>query len=151
IQFSLTGGPWLGDTVPMTSSDRGLLRRRGAEQDTKVTFVELFFDLVFVFAITQLSHALLEHLTVLGSLQTCLLFMAVWWVWIYTSWATNWLDPDKTAVRVMLFALMLAGLVLSTSIPLAFEAKGLAFAAAYVFMQVGRGLFTLWALGRANP
>jgi low temperature requirement protein LtrA len=79
------------------------------------------------------------------------MLMAVWWVWVYTSWATNWLDPEKTAVRLMLFVLMLAGLVLSTSIPLAFGSKGPAFAGAYVFMQVGRGLFTMWAMRRTSP
>ena len=77
--------------------------------------------------------------------------MAVWWVWIFTSWVTNWLDPDQAPVRLMLFVLMLAGLVLSTSLPQAFESQGLAFAAAYVFMQVGRSLFVLWALGRHHP
>ena len=135
----------------MTSGNHGLLRERGGEQSTKVTFVELFFDLVFVFAVTQLSHSLLEHLTLMGAVQTALLLMAVWWVWIYTSWATNWLDPEKTAVRLMLFVLMMAGLVLSTSIPLAFESKGLVFAGTYVFMQVGRGLFTMWAMRRTSP
>ena len=120
-------------------------------KSSKVTFVELFFDLVFVFAVTQLSHALLEHLTFSGAVQTTLLLMAVWWVWIYTSWATNWLDPEKIAVRLMIFALMLAGLVLSTSIPHAFDTKATAFAGAYVFMQVGRGLFTMVAVRRGKP
>ena len=64
-------------------------------QRSRVTFIELFFDLVFVFAITQISHALLAHFTFLGAVQTALLFMAVWWVWIYTAWVTNWLDPDR--------------------------------------------------------
>ena len=59
-----------------------------------------------------------------ASCETVLLLMAVWWVWIYTTWVTNWLDPDKTPVRLMLFALMLAGLVLSTSIPDAFGEQG---------------------------
>ncbi len=128
-----------------------LLRVRGGHEHSRVTYVELFFDLVFVFAITQLSHTLLEHLTPGGLLQTALLFLAVWWVWIYTSWATNWLDPEKAPVRLMLFVLMLAGLVLSTSIPKAFETKGLAFAGAYVVMQVGRCLFTTWALKGHSP
>jgi low temperature requirement protein LtrA len=70
--------------------------------------------------------------------------MAVWWVWIYTAWITNWLDPRRSVVRLMLFALMLAGLFLSTSIPQAFGDRGLVFAAAYVAMQVGRSLFMLW-------
>ncbi|KAB2917913.1 MAG: hypothetical protein F9K29_08755 [Hyphomicrobiaceae bacterium] len=137
----------------MTNGDgiSDLRRARHADEHVKVTFVELFFDLVFVFAVTQLSHALLQHFSPMGIVQTVLLLMAVWWVWIYTSWVTNWLDPDRTAVRLMLFALMLAGLVLSTSIPKAFESKGLAFAGAYVFMQVGRCLFTLWSLRRHSP
>jgi low temperature requirement protein LtrA len=128
-----------------------LLRPREAHGHARVTNVELFFDLVFVFAVTQLSHHLLKNLTPMGTLHTCLLFVAVWWVWIYTSWVTNWLDPERTPVRLLLFGLMLAGLVLATSIPQAFGARGLQFAAAYVAMQVGRSLFTLWALGAASP
>lgn len=130
--------------VPKPPTD--LLRVRGERNDGKVTFVELFFDLVFVFAITQLSHALLHHFTVAGALETALLFLAVWWVWIFTTWVTNWLDPRRTAVRLMLFALMLAGLVMSMSIPTAFGDGGLAFALAYAASQVGRSLFMLWAL-----
>lgn len=129
----------------MTRASNSLLRVRGGHQDNKVTFVELFFDLVFVYAVTQLSHHLLHHLTTLGAIETALLMMAVWWVWIYTSWVTNWLNPDRTPVRLMLFVLMLAGLVLSTSLPEAFGERGLPFALAYVFMQVGRSLFTCWA------
>jgi len=134
----------------MTGSEPGtrLLRKRTSHADSKVTFIELFFDLVFVFAVTQLSHSLLAHLDLAGALHTLLLLMAVWWVWIYTSWVTNWLDPERPPVRLALLALMLAGLLLSTSIPKAFESQGLVFAGAFVFMQVGRTLFTLWAIGR---
>jgi len=128
-----------------------LLRQIGAHEHARVTYIELFFDLVFVFAVTQLSHSLLNHLTWSGALHTLLLFLAVWWVWIYTSWVTNWLDPERTPVRLLLLALMLGGLVMSTSLPEAFYAKGLPFAVAYVFMQVGRSLFMLWGLGDANP
>ncbi|WP_395675167.1 low temperature requirement protein A [Inquilinus sp.] len=127
---------------------RNLLRQRQGHEHGKVTFVELFFDLVFVFAITQLSHSLLKDLTLLGALHTGLLFLAVWWVWIYTSWVTNWLDPERTPVRLLLLVLMLAGLILSTSLPEAFAEKGLAFAGAYVFMQVGRSLFMAVAVRR---
>jgi low temperature requirement protein LtrA len=127
-----------------------LLRERGGHE-ARVGFVELFFDLVFVFAVTQLSHHLLKHLSPQGAFETLLLFLAVWWVWIYTTWITNWLDPERTPVRLMLLALMLAGLVLSTSIPTAFDEGGLTFAAAYVSMQVGRSVFMLWALGDEQP
>jgi low temperature requirement protein LtrA len=128
-----------------------LLRARSSDGHSRVTFVELFFDLVFVFAITQLSHHLLHHLTLVGALQTLLLLLAVWWVWIFTAWVTNWLDPQTTAVRLMLFALMLAGLMLSASIPKAFEERGLWFAGAYVSMQVGRSLFMMWTLREVSP
>jgi low temperature requirement protein LtrA len=108
--------------------------------------IELFFDLVFVFAVTQLSHGLLGDLTLTGALQTALLLVAVWWVWIYTAWVTNWLDPTRTEVRACLFVLMLAGLWLSVSLPQAFGERAGVFAAAYVFMQVGRSAFFLWAV-----
>jgi low temperature requirement protein LtrA len=113
------------------------------KQHSRVTYAELFFDLVFVFAVTQISHTLLGRFTPLGALQTTLLFLAVWWVWVYTSWITNWLNPETTPVRILLFVLMLGGLVLSTSIPKAFESRGLWFATAYAAMQVGKTVF-LW-------
>ena len=112
-------------------------------QHSRVTYAELFFDLVFVFAVTQISHTLLHHFTPLGTVQVTLLFVAVWWVWVYTSWITNWLNPEKTPVRLLLFLMTLGGLVLSTSIPTAFEERGLWFAVAYAAMQVGKTVF-LW-------
>jgi len=132
-------------------ADGNWLRAKGSKNENKVSFVELFFDLVFVFSISQLAHALTEHFTLLGVVEVTLQVFAVWWVWVYTAWVTNWLDPDRMPVRVMLFGLMLAGLVLSASIPEAFGEKGLLFAGAYVFMQVGRSAFMLYALRRANP
>jgi low temperature requirement protein LtrA len=128
-----------------TDHQRGaMFRTIVPNQHSRVTYAELFFDLVFVFAVTQLSHTLLGRFTPEGALQVTLLFLAVWWVWVYTSWITNWLDPEKTPVRLLLFALTLGGLVLSTSIPQAFESRGLWFAAAYAAMQVGKTVF-LWA------
>src|SRR5258707_3088672 len=125
-------------------NQRGALFRTSApHQHSRVTYAELFFDLVFVFAVTQISHPLLGRLTALGLAETPLLFLAVWWVWVYTSWITNWLNPELTPVRILLFSLMLGGLVLSTSIPKAFESRGLWFAVAYAAMQVGRTIFLL--------
>ncbi|MGO1069425.1 low temperature requirement protein A [Lysobacter sp. CA199] len=134
----------------MTQPRTTLLRIR--EGHAKVGYAELFFDLVFVFAITQLSHTLLEHLSLAGALRTGLLFLGVWWLWIYTSWVTNWLDPEKIPVRLMIFGLMLGGLLLSSSLPEAFAERGLAFAAVFAAMQVGRSAFMLWALrGGRSP
>jgi low temperature requirement protein LtrA len=125
-----------------------LFRVIAPHKHSRVTNAELFFDLVFVFAVTQLSHTLLHHFTALGAVQVTLLFLAVWWVWVYTTWVTNWLDPEQTPVRILLFLLMLGGLVLSTTIPTAFEGRGLWFAIAYVAMQTGRTLFWLLATPR---
>lgn len=124
----------------------GLLRRRG-ERNHRVTFIELFFDLVYVFAITQLSHRLIEHLSVRGALETLLLLLAVWWVWSATAWITNWFDPDQRIVRAMLVGVMLVGLVMSATLPDAFGDRGLVFAGAYVAIQVGRSLFAVATLG----
>jgi low temperature requirement protein LtrA len=121
------------------------LRARQGHEHSRVTNVELFFDLVFVFAVTQLSHGLLAHLTPLGALQITVLTFAVWWTWNYTAWTTNWLDPDRIAVRLMLFALMLTGLVMAASIPKAFEERAWAFVLAYLIGHIGRSLFMLWA------
>jgi low temperature requirement protein LtrA len=123
---------------------QNLLRSR--EHHARVTNVELFFDLVFVFAVTQLSHSLLAHLSLVGALQTLFLMLAVWWVWMYTCWFTNWIDPDKPSVRMMMFVLMFAGLLLSAAIPNAFGAEGLLFASAYAFMQVVRTGFLVVAV-----
>ena len=57
-----------------------LLRTRTSHEDSKVAYVELFFDLVFVFAITQLSHSLLHHFSWTGLAETGFLMLAVWWV-----------------------------------------------------------------------
>lgn len=128
-----------------------LFRPRSEHGHAPVTHIELFFDLVFVFAITQLAHGLLAHLTLIGALQTLLLLFAVWWVWICTTWAANWLDPDRAHVRLMLILLMLAGLALSSTIPYAFGERGWVFAAAYCSMQIGRTLYVIWASAGVHP
>ena len=121
------------------------LRRQQGGQ--RVTFVELFVDLVYVLAVTQLSHLLLEHLGVHGAAQTALLLMAVWTAWIYNAWFTNWFDPDRRVVRLVLLGVMLASLLMSASLPEAFGERGVVFATAYVTMQVGRTVFVIAALG----
>jgi low temperature requirement protein LtrA len=121
------------------------LRDDQEQVDHSVSPLELFFDLVFVFAVTQLSHYLLAHHTPVGALQTLVMFLAVWWAWIYTAWATNWLDPDCAQVRIVLICVMLLGMVMSILVPGAFGDHGLLFALAYVAIQVGRTAYTAWA------
>jgi len=124
----------------------GLLRKQNGHH-AQVGYIELFFDLVYVFAITQLSHYLLEHRDWIGALQMLILFLAVWWAWIYTIWATNWIDPEHGGNRLVLGAVMIAGLIMASAIPDAFRNTGAIFAVAYVTLQIGRTLYVSWACG----
>jgi low temperature requirement protein LtrA len=128
---------------------RELMRARGAG-GSRVTNIELFFDLVYVFAVTQLSHYLLHHLTVIGALQGAVLLTMVWQLWAYTTWVTNWLDPERIPVRLLLLALMVIGLVMSAALPSAFTDSGLIVGCSYAVMQIGRSIFAVWAL-RGQP
>jgi low temperature requirement protein LtrA len=133
----------------MYVSDHGGPLRTRDSSEQRVAPLELFFDLVYVFAVTQLSHLLLDHLSVRGVLETLLLLLAVWWVWVYTAWFTNWFDPDRLPVRLVLVAVMLASLLMSVAIPEAFGERGLMFALAYVAIQVGRTAFAMLALRKS--
>jgi low temperature requirement protein LtrA len=129
--------------------NRRFLRPRSGSEE-RVTPIELFFDLVFVFAVTQLSHRLLEHLTLGGAAETLLLLLAVWVAWTYMTWVVNWFNPELFAVRAMLVAAAFGSLVLAASIPGALGARGLGFAGAFVAMHIGRPLFALAALRDAQ-
>lgn len=120
-----------------------LLRGHGGGH-APVSYLELFFDLVFVFAITQLSHTLHRHLSWHGFAEALVMFLAVWWGWIYTTWVTNWANPDRLPVRLLLLAVMLASLLMAVAIPTAFAAQGLVFAGAYVALQLGRSAWATW-------
>jgi low temperature requirement protein LtrA len=122
-------------------------RRRGAE---RITNAELFFDLVYVFAVTQLSRHLLGRPTVTGALQTALLLAMVWLLWAYTAWVTNWLDPERLPVRWLLLALLLVALVMWAAIPESFGARGLIIGIGYALSQIGRSIFAVVAL-RGRP
>ena len=115
--------------------------RRAAGVEQRATTLELFYDLVFVFAITQVSHLLLAHLTWEGAGQSALVLLVVWWSWNYTTWVTNELDPASVVVRLLLIALMLGSLLMAIAIPEAFGDKALLFAASYVAIQIGRHSF----------
>ena len=108
--------------------------------DRRATALELFYDLVFVFAVTQVSYVLLSDLTWSGAGQALLVLLVVWWAWTYTTWVTNELDTDSTPVRFVLLAIMFASLLMAVAIPEAFGSRALLFAGAYVAIQVGRAV-----------
>jgi low temperature requirement protein LtrA len=133
------------------NGDQRHLLLRSRANEAKVLNEELFFDLVYVFAVTQLSHYLLDHLTLLGAAQTLLMWFAVWLGWQYTAWVTNWFNPGALPIRLVLFAIMIVALVMSAALPQAFGERGLIFAGCYALIQVGRTLWVLLALERGSP
>ena len=135
-------------TARSPSSPLAHLRARGEEGPQRTTTVELFFDLVYVFAITQLSHLILDDLTVGGVAQAAFLLVVVWWAWIYTTWMANWFDPASPAVRTILTGVMLASLLMAAALPEAFGDHGMLFAASYVALQVGRNAAAMTLLAR---
>jgi low temperature requirement protein LtrA len=125
-----------------------LRRQDSADETARVSTLELFYDLVFVFAITQVSHLLLEHLDWTGAGQTALVLLVIWWSWNFTTWATNELDPDATWVRMLLIGLMLLSLTMAIAIPEAFGDHALLFAGSYVSIQLTRQGFLTFVAGR---
>ena len=136
-------------SVSAPGQPRSVLRLRDGRH-ARVTYEELFFDLVYVFAVTQISHELLHNLTPLGLLETLILWFAVWLGWQYACWMTNWLDPEVPRVRGLVFASMFLALIMASSIPLAFDSRGLIFAVALVLLQAGRTAVVLWMLPKGH-
>jgi low temperature requirement protein LtrA len=119
-----------------------IIRTRG-EGEQRATFFELFFDLVYVFAVTQLSHNLVADLTWSGAAETAFMLVALYWAWNYTTWMTNWFDPDAVPVRLVLVFVMLASLLMAVAIPGGFSEHTLLFACAYSGLQIGRNAFVV--------
>jgi low temperature requirement protein LtrA len=129
---------------------RHLRPRDGDEQRT--TAFELFFDLVYVFAVTQLSHLVIDgELRIVAIGRAAFLLLVVWWAWIYTTWMVNWFDPRSVVVRGVLMGVALASLLMSAAIPTAFTGHALLFAGAYVALQVGRDVAQMLMLNRDEP
>jgi low temperature requirement protein LtrA len=123
------------------SDPAGVLR--GQFQSQRVDFLELIFDVVFVFAVTQLSQRLFNNLNWLGLYRDVVLLLAMWWVWYRMAWTTNRYNPNRAAIRLMIFVTMLATLLMSSAISHAFARHdlGLVFAWIYVAVQVLRHLW----------
>ncbi len=103
-----------------------------------VTPLELFFDVVFVLAITQSTAYMAEHPTWTGLLQGLLILAVLWWGWVGYAWLTSTVDPEEGFVRLAVFAAMAALLVVSLAIPEAFDDLGLLFAGAYAIFRLGQ-------------
>jgi low temperature requirement protein LtrA len=119
----------------MTSGAAGLLRR---PEEPRATYLELFFDLVFVFVLARLSQELLEHLSWSSAFQTLVLLLALCAIWANTARFTDRLDPQQPLIQLLVIATMFSTLLLAAAAPEAFGEQGLVFAGLYVATQVGR-------------
>jgi low temperature requirement protein LtrA len=131
---------------------RGRVRRHGGRADEvafrgiaapppdtdqkRVEPLELFFDLVFVFALTQVTARLAEDLSWGGLLRGLLVLAAIWWAWAAYAWLTNEVDGERRGVRLAIVGAMIAMLLASLAIPGAFEQDALLFALAYLGVRV---------------
>src|SRR3954454_19215659 len=127
------------------------------EGEERVTNLELFFDLVFVFAITQVTSLMAHHPTWTGVGQGMLVLAALWFAWASFAWLTNTLNPEEGAVRLAIFAPMAALLICSLAVPRAFTSDGAAFGACYLVVRsmhlalyaiAARSDATLWPVVR---
>jgi low temperature requirement protein LtrA len=129
----------------MTAGKTGELLRDHAEPQ-RATYVELFFDVILVFALTRLSHTLFTDLSWLGALHTVILLAAFWWVWVFTAWTTDRLNPAQPAIQLVIIPIMLGTLIMAAAVPTAFGEDGMIFAGTYVTIQVGRAFFVTVAM-----
>ncbi|MEV4170691.1 low temperature requirement protein A [Nonomuraea sp. NPDC049709] len=98
----------------------------------RVTPTELFFDLVFVFVVTQVTHAVERHPGWEGLFKGLLPMVVVWWMFSAFGWLTNAVRPDAVGVRILLILAMMAFFVMGLDVPYAFEPEGWAFPVAYL-------------------
>jgi low temperature requirement protein LtrA len=118
-----------------TASSRRRLRTALREGE-RVSPLELFFDLVFVLAITQCTQLMSDNPTWTGLAQGLAVLTVLWWAWAGYAWLTSVVDPEDDAVRAFIFAAMAAFLVVALCVPHAFSDLGLEFALAYGFVRV---------------
>jgi low temperature requirement protein LtrA len=110
----------------------------GLEQDDehRVTPLELFFDLVFVFAMTQVTSLLVDDPTWGGVLRGMLVLAALWWAWTAYAWLTSAADVDEGGVRLVMLGSMGAMLIVALAVPGAFGGDAVIFAVAYLVVRI---------------
>src|SRR5688500_4751804 len=127
-----------------------VIRDGEGEYEQRVTPLELFFDLVFVFAITQVTGFLADNSTWDGLLRGLFLLGVLWWAWAAYAWLTNTLNPEEGLVRIAVFASVGAMLIVALATPNAFAADGIVFGIAYFTVRALH--LVLFAIaGRGDP
>ena len=134
----------MSDVAPLVEEPRA------TEEERKTSYIELFFDLVFVFAFTQVTALILEDTSVQGFLRSALVLAMVWWAWSAYAWMTNAIDIENVVTRLIVFAAMAAGFFMALAVPDAFQDEAAWFAVAYFVVRVLNSTLYAWGV-RGNP
>ena len=135
-----------GSAAPTKTHRLNAVMREGET----VTPLELFFDLVFVLALTQCTALMAEQPTWEGLAKGLLVLGVLWWAWVGYAWLTSVVDPEEGAVRISIFAAMAALLIVSLCVPQAFDGLALEFALAYGVVRAGQ-IALFWIASRDEP
>ncbi|MFC6020428.1 low temperature requirement protein A [Plantactinospora solaniradicis] len=122
-----------------------LLRKPRSPRE--VSFLELFFDLAIIFALTQIAQRFLRDFGWENSVQTLILLAAIWSLWVAGALMTDWFNPDEPYVHLLTIAGMFGGLLVAAAVPDAFAGHGFVFAGTYVAVNLGRHLANVRTLG----
>src|SRR5262249_28140546 len=120
------------------------------ELEQRTSYLELFFDLVFVFAITQVTTLINEHPTAGGFARSALVLGVVWWAWSGYAWLTNAIDIDSFGVRLAMLVATLGSLLVAQAVPHAYDTQGAWLAVPYLGIRVLHSVLYLWGL-REDP
>jgi low temperature requirement protein LtrA len=121
-----------------------------AEEERKTSYLELFFDLVFVFAFTQVTALILEDTSPAGFARAALVLAMVWWAWSAYTWMTNAIDIENTVTRLLVFAAMAAAFFMALAVPDAYRDEGSWFAVAYFVVRILNSALFSWGV-RHDP
>ena len=116
------------------------------EAERKTSYLELFFDLVFVFAFTQVTSLILENPSAAGFARAALVLAMVWWAWSAYTWMTNAIDVDNTVTRLIVFAAMVAGFFMALAVPHAYQDEAAWFAVAYFVVRILNTTLYSWGV-----
>ena len=119
-----------------------------AEAERKTSYLELFFDLVFVFAFTQVTVLILEDSSAAGFARAVLVLAMVWWAWSAYTWMTNAIDVENTVTRLIIFTAMAAGFFMALAVPDAFQDEAAWFAVAYFVVRILNTALYTWGVRR---
>jgi len=119
-----------------------------AEAERKTSYLELFFDLVFVFAFTQVTALILEDTSLAGFARATLVLAMVWWAWSAYAWMTNAIDVENSVTRLIMFAAMAAGFFMALAVPHAFSDEAAWFAVAYFVVRLLNMALYSWGARR---